>query len=75
MRALTLWESVPEEKSTMKKGTKNEMKGNLHEAAGKAKAKIGRVTGDADLEAEGRGQQTGGKIQKKAGQIQRVFDK
>ena len=40
---------------------------------GKAKEAVGRLTNDPDLEAEGTVEKTQGKVQKKLGQIGKVF--
>ena len=50
------------------KGTVNEAKGKLKEAAGKA-------TGDADLQDKGTAEKVGGKIQNKVGDVKKVFGK
>jgi len=54
---------------------KNEIAGNIHEAKGKIKAKVGQLTDDTDLQAEGIGEKIGGKIQKKLGQAEKVVEK
>ena len=59
----------------MKPSTKDQIKGTLHEVKGKVKKKVGRVTNNPDLEAEGQAENLGGKIQKKVGQIKKVFGK
>ena len=41
----------------------------------KKKMETGKATDDSDLEAEGKGQQLGGKVQKKTGEVEKVFDK
>ncbi len=56
----------------MASGTKNEIAGKYHEVKGRIKEKVGQVTNDPDLEAEGLGEKIGGKIQKKIGQIKKV---
>jgi uncharacterized protein YjbJ (UPF0337 family) len=55
--------------------TKDQLEGNLHELKGKLKEKTGQVTNNPDLEAEGQGEKIGGKVQKKVGQIEKVFEK
>jgi uncharacterized protein YjbJ (UPF0337 family) len=40
---------------------------------GKVKAKIGRVTNNPNLEAEGQGEKFGGKVRKKIGQVEKVL--
>ena len=57
----------------MKPSTKNQARGKLHELKGKAKEAVGRLTNDPDLEAEGTIEKTRGKLQKKVGQIGKVF--
>jgi uncharacterized protein YjbJ (UPF0337 family) len=59
----------------MKPSTKDEIKGKLHEATGKLKEKAGQVTNNPVLEAEGQDEQLAGTIQKKVGQIKKVFEK
>lgn len=49
-------------------GHGKELKGNLKEGAGK-------MVGNPNLEAEGRADQAEGKVQKKAGDVKKVFDK
>lgn len=59
----------------MKPSTENAIAGKVHEVKGKIKEKVGQVTNDPDLEAEGTGEKIGGKIQKKIGQVKKVFGK
>jgi uncharacterized protein YjbJ (UPF0337 family) len=59
----------------MKPSTDNEVAGKFHEAKGKIKEKVGKLTNDANLEAEGIGENIGGKVQKKIGQVQKVIEK
>ena len=59
----------------MKPSTNDQIKGGLHEAKGKIKEKVGQVTNDPDLEAEGQAENFGGKVRKKVGQIEKVFEK
>jgi len=42
---------------------------------GKVKEKVGRVTNNPDLEAEGLGEKIGGKVRKKIGQVEKVLGK
>ena len=58
----------------MKQSTKDQLKGSVHESKVKLKEKAGRITKNPDLEAEGRDEQTAGKVQKKVGQIEKVFE-
>ncbi len=61
--------------SRMKLSTENEIAGKVHEVKGKIKEKLGQLTNDSDLEAEGIGEKMGGKIQKKIGQVKKVLGK
>jgi uncharacterized protein YjbJ (UPF0337 family) len=62
-------------RTTMTTGNEDQLKGKTHEVKGAIKEKIGQVTNDASLEAEGPDENTGGKIQKKVGEIKKVFGK
>jgi uncharacterized protein YjbJ (UPF0337 family) len=59
----------------MTESTKDKVEGAMHEAKGAVKEKIGQVTNDPDLEAEGSGENLAGKVQKKIGDIKKVFEK
>jgi uncharacterized protein YjbJ (UPF0337 family) len=47
----------------------------VHDAKGTVKEKVGRATNTPNLEAEGQDEKIGAKIQKKVGDIERVFEK
>ena len=57
----------------MKSSTKDRAKGRLREAAGKVKEKTGRATRDRDLEDRGTAEKVGGKVQRKVGEVKKVF--
>ena len=59
----------------MTPSTKDELAGALHEVKGKVKEKAGQVVNNPDLESEGRVENLAGKIQKKIGQVEKVFEK
>ena len=59
----------------MKPSTKDQITGKVHEVKGKLKEKAGQVTNQPDLQAEGQSENFAGKIQKKIGQIEQVFEK
>jgi uncharacterized protein YjbJ (UPF0337 family) len=59
----------------MKPSTKDQLEGTLHEMKGKAKVAAGRVTDNPKLTAEGRVEQVAGTVQKKVGQVKKVFEK
>ena len=59
----------------MNSSTNDQIAGKVHEVKGKAKEVAGQITNNPDLEAEGSAENLGGKIQKKVGQIKKVFEK
>jgi uncharacterized protein YjbJ (UPF0337 family) len=59
----------------MKASTTDQAKGKFHEVKGAVKEKAGQATNNPNLEAEGQDEKTGGKVQKKIGQIEKVFEK
>ena len=59
----------------MKKSTKDQITGKLHEMKGKAKEKVGQLTNNPDVAAEGQVEKLAGKAQRKVGQIEKVFEK
>lgn len=58
----------------MKQSTKDEANGTLHDVKGKIKARVGRATKNPNLESEGEDEQIVGTVQKKIGQIEKVFE-
>lgn len=59
----------------MKESTKDKVQGTTHQVKGAVKEKIGQVTNNPNLQAEGVDEKTGGKIQKKIADIEKVFEK
>ena len=59
----------------MKSSQKDQIKGAFHEAKGKLRETAGEVTNDPFLEADGRVEKLAGKVQKKVGQVKKVFEK
>jgi uncharacterized protein YjbJ (UPF0337 family) len=59
----------------MKESTKDRVEGAAHELKGKVKEAIGHAKNDPALENEGTDEKLGGKIQKKVGDIEKVFEK
>ena len=59
----------------MKSSTKDKIKGRIDEAKGKVKEKTGEATGDSDLRDRGTGENAVGKIQRKIGDVKKVFGK
>jgi len=50
----------------MKRSTKDEIQGSVHEVKGKIKEKAGQITNNPDLEAEGKAEHNIGKVEKKS---------
>jgi uncharacterized protein YjbJ (UPF0337 family) len=59
----------------MKSSTRDRAKGRAGEAKGKVKEKAGRALGNPRMEDEGTAERVGGKVQRKAGEIKKVFGK
>jgi uncharacterized protein YjbJ (UPF0337 family) len=59
----------------MKDSTKDQVEGKFHEIKGKVKEKAGIATNNPDLADEGTAEKVGGKVQKKIGQVEKVFEK
>ena len=59
----------------MKPSTKDEIAGKVHEVKGDIREKVGKLTNDADLEAQGTGEKIAGKVQTKIGQVEKVVEK
>jgi uncharacterized protein YjbJ (UPF0337 family) len=59
----------------MKRSTKNQVAGKLHEAKGKIKETAGQLIDDPELETEGKAEKIGGKVQNKIGQVEKVINK
>jgi len=57
----------------MKDSTKDEVKGKVHEIKGAVKEKVGHATNNPNLEEEGQDENVAGKVQKKVGQVKKVF--
>lgn len=59
----------------MKPSTKDQAKGKLEGLQGKIKEVAGIVTGQPELEAEGKDQRLTGKVREKLGQVKKVLGK
>lgn len=57
----------------MKPSRKDEVAGTIHEVKGAVKEKVGKLTSDPELEAEGKVEKVAGKVQKKIGQVKKVL--
>jgi uncharacterized protein YjbJ (UPF0337 family) len=58
----------------MKNSTKDKIEGAVHEVKGAVKEKVGHATKNPRLQDEGTDEKVGGKIQKKVGDIEKVFE-
>lgn len=59
----------------MRSSTKDKVRGKIKQAKGTIKEKAGRATKNPDLEERGANEKVGGTVQKKVGDIKRVFEK
>jgi uncharacterized protein YjbJ (UPF0337 family) len=59
----------------MKNSTKDKVQGAVHEAKGAVKEKLGHATNNPTLEDEGTDEKVAGKVQKKVGDVEKVFEK
>jgi uncharacterized protein YjbJ (UPF0337 family) len=59
----------------MKTSTQDEIAGKAHEVKGKIREKAGELANDPDLEGKGISERVAGNVQKKLGQLQRIFEK
>jgi uncharacterized protein YjbJ (UPF0337 family) len=59
----------------VKDSTKDKVQGTVHEVKGAVKEKIGQMTNNPDLADEGTAEKIGGKVQKKVGDVEKVFEK
>jgi len=59
----------------MKESIKDQAKGKLHEMKGKVKEQVGRATNDPNLVEDGQDENVAGEVQKKVGQVEKVFEK
>jgi uncharacterized protein YjbJ (UPF0337 family) len=57
----------------MKSSTKDKIQGGINEAKGKAKEEAGKVIGNPNLRDRGTAEKAGGKIQRKVGDVKKVF--
>ena len=59
----------------MKDSTHDKIHGAVHEAKGAIKEKAGQLMNNPNLQAEGSDEKLAGKIQKKVGDVEKVFEK
>ena len=58
----------------MKESTKDKVRGGTREIAGKVKEQTGKAIKNPDLEQRGRAEKIAGRVQKKIGDIEKVFE-
>jgi uncharacterized protein YjbJ (UPF0337 family) len=58
----------------MKSSTIDKIKGEKDEIKGTIKEGLGQLTGNSDLEAEGKDDQLKGAVRKKVGEVKKVFN-
>ena len=59
----------------MKSSKTDKIEGAIHEVKGKVKEVMGRIIGNPNLQAEGTVEKVSGKIQRKVGDVKKVFGK
>jgi uncharacterized protein YjbJ (UPF0337 family) len=59
----------------MKSSTQDKAEGKMHQVKGKIKETVGKLVGNKDLEAEGKGENLGGEVQEKVGDVKKVVGK
>jgi uncharacterized protein YjbJ (UPF0337 family) len=57
----------------MSDSMKDKIAGTAHDVKGTIKEKVGQATNNPDLEDEGTAEKVGGKVQKKIGDVEKVF--
>jgi uncharacterized protein YjbJ (UPF0337 family) len=58
---------------SMKSSTKDRAKGRINEAKGKVKEEVGKTAGDPNLRDRGTAEKVSGKVQRKIGEVKKVF--
>lgn len=59
----------------MEDSTKDKVQGNLDQASGTVKEKVGEATDNPDMQDEGTLEKLKGKVQDKVGDVKKVFEK
>jgi uncharacterized protein YjbJ (UPF0337 family) len=57
----------------MKSSTKDKIQGRINQVKGAIKEKAGKASGNANLQDRGTAEKVGGTIQKKVGDVKKVF--
>lgn len=58
----------------MKNSSINQAKGKMREMKGRVKEGFGEATNNPDVEGRGKGERVAGKVQRKVGDVQQVFE-
>jgi uncharacterized protein YjbJ (UPF0337 family) len=58
---------------SMKSSTKDRVKGRINEAKGKVKEEVGKTARDPNLRDRGIAEKVSGKVQRKIGEVKKVF--
>jgi uncharacterized protein YjbJ (UPF0337 family) len=61
--------------TAMRKSTKDQVEGRIHELKGSLKQTAGQIANNPRLATQGRVEKLGGKVQKKLGQLEKVLEK
>ena len=61
--------------NSMKTSNTDKIEGAMHEVKGKVKEVAGKLVGNPDLESEGAAEKVDGKVQRKVGDVKKVFGK
>ena len=59
----------------MDSSTHDKVQGTAKEAVGKVKEETGKAIGNQDLEDRGTAEKVGGKVERKVGEVKKVFEK
>ena len=59
----------------MRSSTKDKIEGSVGEAKGKVKEESGKAIGNPNLQDRGTSEKVAGKVQKKIGDVKKVFEK
>ncbi len=65
---------VVRDSTFMKSSTRDKIESAFKEAKGKVKEETGKATGNPDLRDRGTVEKTGGKVQRKIGDVKKVFE-
>ncbi len=58
----------------MKENIRDRAKGRAKELKGKFKENVGRATKDRQMESEGKAEKAGGRVRRKIGDVEKVFE-